>query len=180
MFNHTFSEQYEMVVNDVFSILKEIGFEKLKDLSSEQKNEIIYRPITAAIISEINDICGCNEDAVPYFMSQMIPGEDYYELRLGNKYDPFIKITAFNFKNTIGNKKLKQINLPTILQKVKMKESVTGRPSLTTIEIFMDNNWTAEFRFHANLISTKSFNIAMDIRLTSVPHDIESFIVELK
>lgn len=169
------SDEYFLEINPVFKEINELKSAGLKWSEVAHKNSSVYIPLLTAFMKELRKLDSENPGLVPAKLLEYLLGrKDFYKI-ISNDANRFTNLQCFNLHGTLNTPskslaptlRVKGVEMPSLIYHLDFK-TVNGKPSETTIELVMNNNWVVTFRIHSASTYVEN-SLKFDIQLTGVP-----------
>tara|TARA_Y100001949_G_scaffold172142_1_gene175692 strand:+ start:7961 stop:8941 length:981 start_codon:yes stop_codon:yes gene_type:complete len=169
------SRDYFDEIKPIFNRLQELKSINLRWSDIADKEQTVYIPLLSAFMSELVRLTNDNPGIVPARLLEYLLGrKDFYKI-ISNDSSRFTTLQCFNLHGTLNTASSSQqpslrvrgVEMPSKIYHLDYKD-VRGAPSLTTVQLVMDNNWAVTFRIH-NASTMVEASLKFDIQLTGVP-----------
>ena len=173
--NLSSSAQYFEAIQPIFTYLHELKTAGRRWDEVEHKDTVVYVPLLQAFMNELRRLDVANPGIIPGRLLEYLLGrEDFYKI-ISNDASHFTMLQCFNLHGTLNTPsrtqqpalRVRGVEMPSRIYHCDFKD-VHGTPSLTTVQLVMDNNWAVTFRIH-NASSMVETSLKFDIQLTGVP-----------
>lgn len=167
------SDEYWNEVNPIFSMLENIGRERLWS-SIENKEEMVYIPLLIAFINEINRcdeiFTSIGESLASKMVEYLLGRYDFYKIISVDRENKTL-IQPFNLRGTLNQNSRRvtvSINIPITTLPTRINFIGIKENSKTTVELCCDNGWYFTFRIH-NASSRVEPSLKFDIQIAGIP-----------
>lgn len=169
------SRQYFDEISPIFAKLNTLKDSGAKWGEVNDKDSEVYVPLLKAFMGEIKRLDSRLPGVVPEKLLEYLLGRnDFYKL-ISDDTRKSTVLQCFNLHGTLNTPskqnsptmKVKKIEMPTKIYHFDFA-SKNNEPSLTTVQLVLDNNWAITFRIHSAKTEVEA-SLKFDIRLTGVP-----------
>lgn len=169
------SQDYFDEIKPIFDHLQDLKSDNLRWNDMNNKEQSVYIPLLHAFMTELVRLTVDNPGIVPGRLLEYLLGrKDFYKI-ISNNTGRFTTLQCFNLHGTLNTPsstqqpslRVRGVEMPSKIYHLDYKD-VRGKPSLTTVQLVMDNNWAVTFRIH-NASTMVEASLKFDIQLTGVP-----------
>ena len=161
-------------IKPIFNRLKQCRDNNIEWKSINDKEISVYIPVLSAFIKEIKNQYASHGSVVPRKMVEYLLGtKDYYKIIAVDK-ESITTVQMFNFHGTLGKESSKRkppFSIPLSYYPERIIDIKMKPKSKNSVEMFLDNGWTLEFRIH-NASNIVEPSLKFDIKLTGQPPSI--------